>query len=119
MKSCLGFGATKCAAFLALAGFALTAHAASVFTFDADNVGTSTQFTDTVGGIPATFLSPSDPGGFQIQPTIFQALNGNVLGDPGPAKPPELLIAAEFFDSKIGRIGRVRVDHDRIDAGPA
>jgi hypothetical protein len=85
MKNCFGPGATKCAACLALAGFALTAHAANVFTFDADTLGTSTQFTDTVGGISATFSSPSDPGGFQIQPTIFQALNGNVLGDPGPA----------------------------------
>lgn len=70
------------AAFL-LAAAASTAQAATVFTFDNDAVGTNTQFTDTVNGISATFSSPVDPGGFQIQPTLFQALTGNVLGDPG------------------------------------
>jgi hypothetical protein len=55
-----------------------------VFDFEADSVGTATQFTDTIGGLSATFSSPADPGGFVVQPTIFQALNGNVLGDPGP-----------------------------------
>jgi hypothetical protein len=66
--------------------FGVTAQAGViVFDFDGDTVGTTTTFTDTVNGLSATFSSPSDPGGFVIQPTIFQALNGNVLGDPGPA----------------------------------
>ena len=62
----------------------MTAQAASIFTFDNDTVGTTTAFTDTVNGISAAFTSPADPGGFEIEPTIFQALSGNVLGDPGP-----------------------------------
>lgn len=70
----------------ATAAFGIIAHAGTVvFDFEADSVGTATRFTDTVNGLSATFSSPADPGGFVIQPTIFQALNGNVLGDPGPA----------------------------------
>ncbi len=63
------------------------AHASSVvdFDFDSDALGTSTTFTDTIGGLSATFSSSADPGGFVVYPTFFDTLTGNVLGDPGPA----------------------------------
>jgi len=34
----------------------------------------------------------------------------------GPAKARELWLAAEFFDAKIGRIDRTRIDQDRRNA---
>ena len=71
-------------------------HAATTFTFDGDSVGTATQFTDSANGISATFLSPGDPGGFVIQPSIFQALSANVLGDPGPAGLQGLPLEIDF-----------------------
>ena len=70
--------------------------AASTFNFDNDAVGTNTQFTDTSNGISATFLSPGDPGGFSIQPSIFQALSGNALGDPGSAGTQGLSLEIDF-----------------------
>jgi hypothetical protein len=63
-------------------GFCATTHAATIFNFDTDNQGTATTFTDTVNGISATFSSPSDPGGFSVQPSFFETLTGNVLGGP-------------------------------------
>jgi hypothetical protein len=77
--------AARLSQLLLLAAFALTAHAATILNFDTDAIGTTTQFTDTVNGLSATFSSPADPGGFEIEPSIFQALTGNVLGDPGTA----------------------------------
>ncbi len=71
--------------------------AASTFNFDSDTVGTNTQFTDTSNGISATFLSPGDPGGFSIQPAVFfQALTGNVLGDPGSSGFQGLSLEIDF-----------------------
>jgi hypothetical protein len=70
--------------------------AASIFNFEGDSVGTATQFTDTSNGLSATFLSPGDPGGFVIQPTIFQALSGNVLGDPGPSGAQGIPLEIDF-----------------------
>ena len=74
----------------------ITLQAASTFNFDNDTVGANTQFTDTSNGISATFLSPGDPGGFVIQPTIFQALSGNVLGDPGSSGTQGLSLEIDF-----------------------
>jgi hypothetical protein len=88
------------------AGSGPLAHAAVIFNFDTDNVGTSTQFTDTSGGISATFSSPGDPGGFAIEPSTFQALSGNVLGDPGPAFLNNLSLNISF-DSKLTAISLV------------
>lgn len=54
---------------LALLGLAVgtPAHAqVGLFTFDTDAAGTATQFSDTSGGITATFSSPADPGGFLV-----------------------------------------------------
>jgi hypothetical protein len=71
--------------------------AATIFNFDNDSPGTSTQFTDTVDGLSATFSSSGDPGGFTILPaTIFQTLTGNVLGDPGPAFLQNLSLTISF-----------------------
>ena len=39
------------------------------------------------------------------------------IGDPGPEKPIELRIAAQFFDAEVERIDVVRVDQDRRNAG--
>jgi hypothetical protein len=72
-------------------------HASSIFTFDNDAIGTSTQFTDTANGIAATFSSSGDPGGFAVEPaTFFAILTGNVLGDPGPALLQNLSLTINF-----------------------
>ncbi len=82
----LGIAALSCVAM----------QAASTFNFDNDAVGTNTQFADTSNGISATFLSSADPGGFSIQPSIFQALTGNVLGDPGSSGMQGLTLEIDF-----------------------
>jgi hypothetical protein len=69
------------------------------FNFDGDNPGTSTTFTDTVGGLSATFSSSADPGGFVVYPTMFETLTGNVLGDPGPAFMDNLALDVSFSQS--------------------
>jgi hypothetical protein len=77
--------------------FSLTAQAAIVFTFDTDSIGTFTQFSDTVGGVSATFSSPADPGGFSVQQAaIFQALTGHALGDPGPSFQTNIPLTISF-----------------------
>ena len=63
----------------------LPGRATIIFTFDNDAVGTTTAFTDTVGGLSVSFSSPSDPGAFTVQPSFFETLTGNVLGSPGPS----------------------------------
>lgn len=88
--------AAKAGPLVLLAAFAATAQAGAIFTFDGDAPGTTTQFTDTVNGLSATFSSPADPGGFQIQPSIFQALTGNVLGDPGPSLANDIPLTVTF-----------------------
>jgi hypothetical protein len=70
--------------------------AATVFNFDADTVGKGTPFTDTVGGLSATFSSSGDPGGFVIATTFFKALTGNVLFEPGPAGVNNLTLTVLF-----------------------
>jgi hypothetical protein len=51
-----------------------------VFNFDSDVSGKTTTFTDTVGGLSATFVTAFDPGGFIVgSPIAFSTLNGNVL----------------------------------------
>ena len=81
---------------LLLTALAVTAQATTIFNFDADTPGTTTSFTNTVGGLSATFSSPADPGGFEIQPTIFQTLTGNVLGDPGPGLANNIALTVTF-----------------------
>jgi len=58
-----------------------------VFDFEDDPPGTATPFSDTEGGITATFASPADPGGFSGfgAPGDFVNLSGNMVYDPGPA----------------------------------
>ena len=65
--------------------FCAAASANTIFNFDNDAQGTTTGFTDSIGGLLATFSSSADPGGFVIYPTMYETLTGNVLGDPGPA----------------------------------
>jgi hypothetical protein len=72
------------------------ANASAIFNFDGDAPGTSTTFTDTVNGISATFFSSADPGGFTVYPSMFETLNGNVLGDPGPAFMDNLTLGVDF-----------------------
>ncbi len=82
--------------FLAAGAFCVAANASTVFNFDTDNLGTFTNFTDTVGGLSATFSSAADPGGFVVYPSIFDTLTGNVLGDPGPAGLDNLALNIAF-----------------------
>ena len=70
--------------------------AGTLFTFDTDTPGTSTTFTDTVGGLSATFSSPSDPGGFTVTSGFFSSLTGNVLLDPGPAGADSIPLTVSF-----------------------
>jgi hypothetical protein len=79
-----------------LSGFSEAAKAASIFDFDADSIGRGTQFSDTSNGIPATFTSPGDPGGFGVQQSFFSGLTGNVLIDPGPAGLDHLALTILF-----------------------
>ncbi|HEY3936618.1 MAG TPA: PEP-CTERM sorting domain-containing protein [Bryobacteraceae bacterium] len=73
------------------------ANAASIFTFDSDNPGTATTFTDTINGLSATFSSSADPGGFVLYETnFFETLTGNVLGDPGPVGMDNLALDISF-----------------------
>ncbi len=81
---------------LAAGAFAWTASADTVFTFDTDNPGTATTFTDTLNGLSATFLSSADPGGFEVQPSTFETLTGNVLGDPGPSGETNIALNVDF-----------------------
>jgi hypothetical protein len=81
---------------MASACLCVPASASTVFNFDTDTQGTSTTFTDTVGGLSATFFSNVDPGGFEVVPSIFDTLTGNVLGDPGPAGESNLFLGVEF-----------------------
>ena len=67
-----------------------------VFNFDTDAVGKATTFTDTVGGLSATFSSSGDPGGFAVESSFFDTLTGNVLVDPGPANAPNLTLSILF-----------------------
>ena len=85
-----------CKLLFAVCAIGAVANASTIFNFDGDSLGTSTTFTDTVGGLSATFSSPGDPGGFVIYPTIFDTLTGNVLGDPGPAGLDDLSLTVAF-----------------------
>jgi hypothetical protein len=76
--------------------FSVAANASTIFNFDTDNFGTSTNFTDTVDGLSATFSSAADPGGFVVYSSIFETLTGNVLGDPGPAGLDGLALTINF-----------------------
>jgi hypothetical protein len=71
-------------------------NASTIFNFDGDSLGTSTNFTDTVNGLSATFSSPADPGGFVVYSSMFETLTGNVLGDPGPAGLDNLALTINF-----------------------
>ena len=73
-----------------------------VFNFDADALGTATTFTDTNGGLSATFSSPADPGGFVVAPTFFLTLTGNVLLDPGPAGANNIRLTIVFSSNATG-----------------
>lgn len=48
------------------------ANASTLFTFHNDNLGTTSDFTDTVNGLSATFSSSADPGGFIVYPSFFE-----------------------------------------------
>ena len=51
----------------------------TTFNFAADT-GKTTTFTDTVGGLSATFSSPFDPYIFAVQSSYFSNIAGNILG---------------------------------------
>jgi hypothetical protein len=80
----------------AVFAWSAAARASTVFNFDGDSLGTSTNFTDTANGLSATFSSAADPGGFVIYSSMFDTLTGNVLGDPGPAGQDNLALDISF-----------------------
>jgi PEP-CTERM motif len=67
-----------------------------VFNFDSDPSGQATPFTDSSGGVLATFTSSGDPGGFGIAASFFETLTGQVLLDPGPAGLNNLTLSIVF-----------------------
>ena len=71
-------------------------HAAALFNFEGNPVGTYTPFTDVDNGISATFTSNGDPGGFAVFGSFFTTLSGNVLVDPGPAAIDGLELIVDF-----------------------
>jgi hypothetical protein len=82
--------------FVLLAGTQSFLQAEVVYNFNADVLGKTTPFTDTVSGLAATFTSSGDPAGFVVGPTFFSALTGNVLLDPGPAGLNNLALMVVF-----------------------
>jgi hypothetical protein len=82
--------------FLLFLGVVGVASADSVYNFDSTPVGTSTPFALTSNGLTALFVSNGDPGGFQVVPSFFETLTGNVLLDPGPAGANNLLLSVLF-----------------------
>ena len=92
-----------------------SADAASIFNFDNDAFGASTQFIDTVGGLSATFSSPADPGGFTIGQSLFFTLTGNVLADPGPAGLQNIPLTVSFS----GDLAAINLTFATGDFGPA
>ncbi len=92
-----GLAAAAIATLLALTHPA--AATTATFNFDADTLGTATPFADTNNGITATFSSPADPGGFEVVPTFFSTLTGNVLLDPGPAGADNIPLDIAFSQS--------------------
>ena len=76
--------------------------AASLFNFDSTTPGTYTAFTDVNNGIFATFSSNGDPGGFEVIPSFFGSLSGNVLLDPGPALQDRLALTVTFSHALRG-----------------
>jgi hypothetical protein len=99
--------------FLAACALCVSANAATVFNFDGDSLGTSTSFTDTVDGLSATFSSPADPGGFIVYASMFSAVNGHVIGDPGPAGANNLALSITFSQN----IGALTLDFATADFG--
>lgn len=82
---------------LACMGALSTASASTaVFDFEGDALFKSTAFTDTVGGLSATFSSTGDPGGFQVAASFFKTLTGKVLLDPGPAGKDTIALSIAF-----------------------
>jgi len=98
---------------LAAATFCAAAGASTVFNFDSDGLGTSTNFTDMVNGLSATFSSPADPGGFVVYASMFDTLTGNVLGDPGPAGADNLDLSIAFSEN----LGALSLDFATADFG--
>jgi len=72
--------------FVLVPGLSILAHAGVItFDFESDTVGATTQFTNTVSGLSATFSSSPDTGGFAVEAFgIFQSLTGNFLIDSLP-----------------------------------
>ncbi len=99
--------------FLATAALSIAANASTIFNFDNDSLGTTTNFTDTVNGLSATFSSTSDPGGFVVYASMFETLTGNVLGDPGPAGADNLNLSVNFS----GNLSAVTLDFATADFG--
>jgi hypothetical protein len=67
-----------------------------IFNFNGDPTGTPTPFTNSVGLLTATFSSSGDPGGFEVFPSFFETLTGQVLLDPGPAGDNNLTLSILF-----------------------
>ncbi len=108
----------KCLLFV-VAGLTLLlvglAKADVVYDFEDVAVGTSTPFSDTKGGITASFYSTADPGGFGITTSFWAPpISGNVLYDPGPSFASGIPLDVSFSEA----LSSVSVDFATDGVGP-
>lgn len=66
------------------------------FNFNSDPTGETTPFTDSIGILSATFTSSGDPGGFEVFPSFFYSLTGQVLLDPASSGPNNATLTILF-----------------------
>lgn len=91
------------------------AKADSIFDFEDVPPGTTTPFSETNGGITATFSSSADPGGFETVTTFFAPpIAGNVLLDPGPSDASSIPLDLSFSQP----LSSVSLDFATDGSGP-
>jgi hypothetical protein len=66
------------------------------FNFNGDPTGEATPLTDNIGILSATFTSSGDPGGFEVFPSFFYSLTGQVLLDPASSGPNNATLTVLF-----------------------
>lgn len=84
---------TAFGAFAALITLAPLSARAQFYNFLDQPITTPTPFSDTQGGVTATFSSPADPGAFQVETSFFETLTGNVVVNSGAADSVPLIVS--------------------------
>lgn len=97
MKTSIHRGASRLVVSVVLLAASLAA-SANTFYFDLNNVaqGSGTPFSQTFDGLTATFSASGDPGGFQLAPSFFNTLPGNVIYSPGLSGQENQIVTVSF-----------------------